>query len=229
MEPKETIVISLGGSLIAPSGIQTAFVREFCDFIRAEVLSGKHFVIITGGGSTARIYIDAAKEIASPSNVDLDWIGIGATRINARFLKALLADITHEEIILDPDSIPETDKPILIGGGWKPGNSSDLAAVHVAISVGAKSVVNLSNIDFVYDKDPHKFPDATPIHSINWSDFRAILPEEWDPGSNAPFDPIAAKKAEELGIEVAILNGKDLENLKKYLAGEEFIGTRITN
>jgi hypothetical protein len=71
-------------------------------------------------------------------------------------------------------------------------------------------MINLSNIDKVYTKDPKKFEDAMPIDNISWSDFRKIVGDKWDPGMNAPFDPIAAQKAEELGIKVAILNGLQL-------------------
>jgi hypothetical protein len=68
-------------------------------------------------------------------------------------------------------------------------------------------------------KDPKKFPDAKIIKESSWADFRKILPTEWDPGLNAPFDPIAAKKAEELGLEVVIMNGKNIENLKIEKSG----------
>ena len=128
---------------------------------------------------------------------------------------------------MDPDVIPNTDKGVLIGGGWKPGNSSDLAAIHVAKNVGAKRVINLSNIDYAYDKDPKQFTNAQIIKESSWSDFRKILPTEWNPGLNAPFDPIAAEKAEALGLEVIIMNGRNIENFKECLNGGKFVGTII--
>ena len=123
--------------------------------------------------------------------------------------------------------IPKTDKPIMLGAGWKPGNSSDLAAVHIAKNIKAKRLINLSNIDYVYNKDPKKYKDAKSIKEISWIDFRNLLPKDWGPGSNVPFDPIAAKEAEELHLEVVILNGKNIVNLEKCLNSEEFIGTKI--
>jgi len=227
MDTKEHIIISLGGSLIVPNEIDVVFIKEFVDTITQYTGKGFKFVIITGGGHTARAYIEALKKISKPSNVDLDWIGIAGTRLNAELLRVSFGDIAHNSIIMDPDVITNTDKEILIGGGWKPGNSSDLAAVHSAQTVGARKLINLSNIDYAYDKDPKKFPDAQIIKESSWSDFRKLLPTEWDPGLNAPFDPIAAEKAEELGLEVVIMNGKNIENLKNYLDGEEFLGTVI--
>ncbi len=221
------IVISLGGSLIIPDTVATPFLKNFTTLIKGYVENGFHFVIITGGGTTARLYINASKEISNPDEVDLDWLGIAATRINAELLRVAFGDLAHHTIIMDPDVIHQTDAPIQVGGGWKPGNSSDLAAVHAAKSIGAKKVINLSNIDYVYNKDPKKFPDATKIEQSSWADFRKILPIEWSAGLNAPFDPVAAREAEKLGLEVAIMNGKNIENLKHYLDGEVFIGTVI--
>jgi uridylate kinase len=93
--------------------------------------------------------------------------------------------------------------------------------------VGAKKVINLSNIDYAYDKDPNKYPDAKKLESISWAEYRLLIPKEWISGMSTPFDPIASQKAESLRIEVAIMNGRNIENLKNYLDGGVFVGTVI--
>lgn len=227
MGDKKHIIISLGGSLIVPNEIDTVFLKSFVDTIKSFTEKGFKFVIICGGGRTAREYIDGSKAVTRPMNDDLDWIGIASTRLNAELLRVLFGTLAHEKIILDPDIVPQTDKPVMLGAGWKPGNSSDLAAIHCAQSLGAKIVINLSNIDYAYDKDPNKFSDAKKIEQSSWADFRAILPKVWEPGLSSPFDPIAAEKAESLNIEVIIMNGKNLANLESCLNGESFEGTII--
>jgi uridylate kinase len=227
MEQPHYIVISLGGSLIVPDEIDVPFLKLFTDTIKTYVKKGFRFVIITGGGKVCRRYDAAAGEIIKATKENLDWLGIAATRLNAELVRIVFGTYAHATIILDPDMIPETEDHVLVGGGWQPGNSSDLAAVHAAHSVNAKKVINLSNIDYAYDKDPKEFPDAVKIESTTWNAFRKILPKEWEPGLSGPFDPIAAAEAETLGLEVAIMNGKNIENLKKYLDGEVFIGTVI--
>jgi uridylate kinase len=228
MENKNNkIVISLGGSLIIPNEIDVDFLKLFVSAIKEYVSRGFSFLIITGGGKICRKYNDSLKQIVEPSNEDLDWLGISATRLNAEFVRICFEDLAYEKVALDPDSIPKTDKPIVVGCGWKPGNSSDLAAVHTAKSSGATKIINLSNIDYVYDKDPKNNPDAKPIKEISWSDFRQIIPKEWGPGINTPFDPVAAREAESSGIEVVIMNGKNIESLKAYLDGKPFVGTVI--
>lgn len=224
---EERIVISLGGSLIVPDEIDVEFILKFVSLIKKYTSKGFKFAIITGGGKICRRYNEAAEKIVTPSKSDLDWLGIAATRLNSELIRISFGDLAFDKVILDPNLVPKTDKSIILGGGWKPGNSSDLAAIQCAISLGAKKVINLSNIDYVYDKDPKKYNDAVKIENISWADLRRLLPKEWDPGLSAPFDPIAAEKAESMGIEVDILNGRNISSLEKCLNGDTFLGTRI--
>lgn len=227
MEDNKHIIISLGGSLIVPNEIDTKFVQSFVEMIKTYIAKGFKFAIITGGGKICRKYNDALKEIVDPTNEELDWLGISLTRANSEFVRIAFGEYAYESVVRDPDDMPDTIKPVIMSAGWKPGNSSDLAAIHAARSLGALKIINLSNIDYAYDKDPKKYPDAVKIEKSNWADFRKILPEEWNPGLNAPFDPVAAREAEELGLEVVIMNGKNLANIEKYLNGEAFEGTVI--
>jgi uridylate kinase len=123
--------------------------------------------------------------------------------------------------------VPEGN-PLIIAAGYRPGCSTDLRAVQMADRVEAKKVVNLSNIDYVYTADPNIDPDAEPIEESNWSDFRKLLPDDWDPGLSSPFDPVAAREAEAKGMDVACINGEKLTELQQYLDGNEFVGTLIT-
>ena len=88
-------------------------------------------------------------------------------------------------------------------------------------------MLNLSNIAKVYSADPRVDPSAQPIDAISWADFRAIIGEEWTPGKNVPFDPVATRKAAELGLSVICAAGRDLDNLRRILEGESYVGTTI--
>ena len=225
--PLETIVMSVGGSLIVPDQIDTKFLGDLQRFIAAE--ANKRFIIIAGGGRTARRYQDAADSLQALNKEDLDWIGIHATRLNGHLLRTILKDIAHPIMVTNPDEVADAPKDtrVVIASGYRPGASTDLRAIQIAERVGAAKVVNLSNIDNVYTADPKDDPTATPIEDITWSEFRKLIPSEWDPGLSSPFDPVAAREAEAKNIEVACINGSKLEELKKYLDGQAFIGTRI--
>lgn len=228
MSNNQKIVISLGGSLIVPDELDLNFLRTFKTLIEGETRKGKSFVIITGGGKICRRYQDSARELGATDQEALDWVGIYSTRLNATLLRAIFGKVAHSSILVVPEDAQASTEAILVGGGGVPGHSSDFAAVEVAEKTGAKQIINLSNIDYVYDADPRKNPNAKKIDKISWADFRKIIPAEYNPGMNSPFDPVAAKKAHELGLEVAIMNGKPLQNLENYLAGEPFKGTVIS-
>ena len=227
MQDKKSLVISLGGSLIVPDEINVDFLKDFVSLVNDYTKKGFNFLIITGGGKICRKYNDSLRQITNPSNDNLDWLGIASTRLNAELVRICFGDQSYEKVILNPEFIPQTDKPIIVGGGWKPGNSSDLAAVYGAKSVGAKKIINLSNIDCVYDKDPKVNSDVKPIYKMMWQEFEKLFPESWNPGINIPFDTVAAAEAKSLGHEIIIMNGNNIENLKNYLDGKEFIGTVI--
>jgi uridylate kinase len=228
---KNIIIISLGGSLIVPEEIDWQFVRKFKALIEKQTRKGNKFIIITGGGKTARKYQEASTRVTKLTSDDRDWIGIHATRLNAHFVRTIFRKDAHPEINMNPHKIKKFlgfPENILVASGWRPGFSTDYDAVVLAKQFKVKKIINLSNIEYVYNKDPRKFKDAQIVKNISWKDFRKIVGNKWDPGMNAPFDPIASKIAEENKIEVIIANGKDLKNVKKIFENKQFKGTVIS-
>ena len=221
-------VLSLGGSIVVPDAIDTNYLSAFEEFIRHRIAQGDRFILTVGGGRTARNYQIAAEQVSGVDNEERDWLGIHATRLNAHLLRTIFKEQAHPIIAKDFDvSLPNFEEPILVGAGWKPGWSTDYIAVLLAERYQAKTVLNLSNIDYVYSEDPRENPDARRFEQIRWSEFRKIVGDEWTPGLSAPFDPIASQKAEELQLSVAILNGRNIENVASYLEGGSFVGTII--
>lgn len=229
-ENKERIIISLGGSLLVPEDIDAEFVKNFKNFIVRYIKQGYRFILVTGGGKTARRYIEAAAKVTAVSDEDKDWLGIHATRMNAHLVRTIFRRYAHPRINTNPHDLEEfysAPEPVLVAAGWRPGFSTDFDAVLLGKYLDAKRVINLSNIDMVYDRDPRKHADARPFHKLTWKAFRKLVGDEWNPGMNAPFDPIASKMAEDEKMEVAILNGNDLANVENYILGKKFVGTVI--
>lgn len=228
----KTFVLSLGGSLIFPkTGIDIKFLSQFEKFIRKKVAQGCHFFIVTGGGTSARQYIDAATAICHKKlpNDDLDWLGIHASRYNAHLLRTIFRDLAYFRVIDNYDVIDKqaVDYKVVIAGGWKPGWSTDYDAVLLAQDYGVKTVINLSSIKMVYDKDPNKFKNAKAIKKIDWDDLIKIVGDEFMPGMNSPFDPVAAQLGKEINLKVIVCHGNDLKNLDNILEGKRFVGTVI--
>lgn len=229
----ETVVLSIGGSLVVPKGgIDVDFLKKLNVFIRKQVReSNRRFFIVIGGGTTARQYRDAARDVVGEiSDEDLDWIGVHSTRLNAHLVRTIFQDIAHPRIIENYDRpLIGARESVIIGAGWKPGWSTDYCAAVIARDYKASVIINLSNIDYVYDKDPSIFPGAKIIKHTTWDYFEELIPEKWIPGTNAPFDPVASRLAKRTGTAVIVANGKNFSNLTRILNGESFKGTVITN
>lgn len=221
----KTIVLSLGGSIICPDKPDYFFLGEFKNFI-IKNLDKYRFIIVCGGGKTNSYYNYAAQRVSEIKKDDLDWIGIMATRLNAELVRTIFGELAYERVIYDPNEDIKTEK-ILVAAGWKPGCSTDYDTVLLAKKNSAKEIINLSNISYVYDKDPGKFSDAKKLFSISWKDYRKIVGNKWSPRLSSPFDPIASKEAQKNKMKVIIMKGTVIKNLEDYLSGKSFEGTII--
>jgi len=224
---QKVYVISLGGSLLVPNEIDLNFLRKFYKLILSKINKGNKFIIIVGGGKIARKYQTIAKKFNKISTEDLDWLGIHATRLNAHLLLTIFRKHAYYRVIKNPKEKVAFKEKILIAAGWKPGFSTDYDAVLLAKTYGSKTVINLTNVDYVYDKDPYKFKDVKHFETISWSDYLKLINSKWIPGLSAPFDPIASKLAKRFKLSVVILNGNRLQELEKFLQNKKFIGTII--
>ncbi|HEX7042592.1 MAG TPA: UMP kinase [Patescibacteria group bacterium] len=227
----DKVVMSIGGSLIVPNGgINTDFLKKLNTFIREQLAKhpDRQFFLVIGGGSTARHYRDAGKDVIGKlTNEDLDWLGIHSTRLNAHLIRTIFHDIAHPQIIEHYEMILKVEEPVVVASGWKPGWSTDYCAALLCEDYGVNTVINLSNIKQVYTADPRTNPDAKPIDHISWPEFRKLVGDEWTPGLNAPFDPVASRKSQELGVKTIVMAGDDFDNIENYFEGKPFLGTVI--
>lgn len=159
MPQQETIVMQVGGSLIVPDAIDTTFIQNLKALIEkeihidshspeVEIQSSKRFIIIAGGGRTARRYQEAAGEISALERDDIDWLGIHATHLNGHLLRTIFRDMAYPVMIKNPDDIldvPKSEK-LIIAGGYRPGCSTDLRAIQIAERVGAKKVITFQTL-----------------------------------------------------------------------------------
>jgi uridylate kinase len=148
--------------------------------------------------------------------------------MNAHLLRTIFRDIAHPRITENYDfKILNLKEPVVIGAGWKPGWSTDYCAVMFAKNYQANLVVNLSNIYWVYDKDPAKFKDAKKIEKTTWDYYETLVGNKWVPGLSSPIDPIAAALSKKLKLTVVTTKGDDFRNLQRIIDGESFRGTVI--
>jgi uridylate kinase len=222
----KTFVVSLGGSVIVPEEVDYRFLKSFKKLILKFVKKQNRFAIICGGGKTCRKYQQAAAKVSKLAAEDLDWLGIHATRLNAHLLRTIFRGVAHPRVIHDFSKKISFKEGVLIASGWLPGCSTDYDAVLLAKKLNTKTIINISDTDYVYDKDPRRNKSAKPIKRMCWKDFRKLVGNRWDPGLNLPFDPVASKEAQKAKMQVVIV-GKNTKNLGDFLSSKPFKGTII--
>lgn len=205
------IVISLGGSRIIPKDIDVDFLLELRKVILRKISSSpkEKIAIVCGGGFLARMYQNSLRTILSNSitkestrkksdNITLDKVGILATKMNAFLVKSMFSGI----------------KNVKVYSGTVPGHSTDFVATTIASKHKSSSVINFSNIKYVYDKDPRLHKDARKIERISYAEFEKQFGKEWIPGKNVPFDPKALSLAKKKRIKIFFSDSvSDLEEL----------------
>src|SRR3989338_9954321 len=226
MKNNSYTIMHLGGSLVVPhisdtGGINAPYLRKLRAFLLSQLKKGRNFIIVIGGGKTARAYQKSVARVVDIREYDFDWIGIHATRLNAHLLRTIFEkeaypvvidhDPTQEEVLV----LKSSRKKLFFASGWKPGWSTDYIAVELARKLGAKEVIIAKDTPFVYDSDPKKNPKAKPMRRITWSVYKKLIPKKWSPGLSSPVDPVAARLAEKVGVSAKILRGTDLQNFRK--------------
>jgi uridylate kinase len=222
----KTVVLSLGGSLIVPDKVDYVFLKNFRELILRFVKKGNRVVIVCGGGKTCRNYNSAAEKIVRVPNIELDIMGIKATELNAELVRVIFGKYAHR-VIIPNFNTKNLKSKIIVGCGWKHGTSSDYDAVMWAKNYKADYVVNLTNIDYIYTKDPRKYKTAVKLEKLGWNLMQNIVGNEWKAGLNVPFDPIATKIAKKLKLKVAFISGKNIKSLNDLLAGKKFKGSMV--
>ncbi|MBU0937260.1 MAG: UMP kinase [Spirochaetes bacterium] len=225
-----TKVVSLGGSIVAPETPDAEFIRDFAAVVRQWLASdlANRIILVVGGGGPARSWQQAYRAAVPVADSDAqDWIGIMATRLNAQLIRSVFLDLCPQDVVYDPTAVGVFGGRVMVASGWKPGFSTDFDAVVLAERFMADTIVNLSNIAKVYTADPKLDPSAKAVDAMSWEEFRQMVGDEWTPGKNSPFDPVASKRAQELKLKVICAAGRDLPNLRAILEGREFSGTTI--
>ena len=224
----ETVVVSIGGSVLAPGEPDAEYAQRLAAVLK-DVARTYRLFVVTGGGRTARAYIEAGRALGAPEPF-LDVLGIEVTRLNARLLMAALG-------IADAEGMPHTvEEAVAVGersnvvvmGGTTPGHTTDAVAAEIAEAVAAKRLVNATSVDGVYTADPAKDPTARRLDRTSHEELIRLAGEAHaKAGPSIVFDPKAARVVARAKVPVAVVNGRDLAALRDALLGKPFRGTLV--
>jgi len=221
----DSIVISIGGSVILSDDIGITYFEELADLLKTICKKYKIYIIV-GGGKTARTYIKLGRELDLDEKT-LDQIGIEITRTNAKLLTNII-NISNKEIPSTTDEAKKIDKPIVIMGGTTPGHSTDMVGAELAEKTNAIKYIIATNVDGVYDKDPNKYADAKQLKEISINELIKKYGTNWEAaGKNVIIDGPALEIIRRAKIPTFVLNGKKLDQLEKAITTKQFNGTTI--
>ena len=223
------VAISLGGSLLTGKSsddyvkLDPARFSKYADVITRLHQDGHQLMVVCGGGKPARYFIDIAKTYNTSTEV-LDYLGIRSSHINALLFMAALGDIAEQPTVYEtPGEAFDNRTPgkVWIGGGHRPGTSTDYRTVQFAEAMGADLIINATDIDGVYDKNPSVHSDAKKLPELTFEELEAIITENTSqaPGEYGLFDLAAVKLSKEIRVPVAIIDGTDPEEITRAVNG----------
>jgi len=223
------VVVSIGGSVLRTGDRDGVYLQRLGTLLRR---LGRRFplAVTTGGGQTAREYIQLGRDL-DLTEVELDELGIEVTRLHARLLAARIGPPTPAH---PPASLREAvhelglASPVVLGG-TEPGHTTDAVAALLAVRLRAVRVVNATNVDGLYDRDPRTHPTARRVDTIGWADFQRQVHgfTTGKAGENFLFDRLGADALARAAIPLAIVHGRDLNALEAAMTGRRFHGTRV--
>lgn len=225
----EVVVLKLSGNLF--------FSDEFDNIVSLlkEVTKRQRklrLVIVAGGGSIARQYIEIARK-AGADQASLDELGIEASRLNALILIKALGRSAASSVptslssLVEKFEIAHRDKSIVVVGGLQPGQSTNGVGALIAEKLRAKTFVNATDVDGVYTKDPRKYKRARLLTRVTPQDLERILSNESVvAGGYDLMDPIALKLIKRSKINVRITKC-DSATLRRLFEENENVGTQV--
>lgn len=214
-------------------GIDPGVIRYFAREVQKVLRAGCQLVLVVGGGNVVR-----GAQLASTSGikrVTADQMGMLSGLMNA----VALTDIFESEgvatrcvtnIYADQVAEPYSYRAAEshLGGGrvlvvaaglGRPYFTHDTAAVSLALELSCEVVIKATKVDGVYDKDPHKFPDAKRLKRLSFAE--AVRNE-----AISVMDKAALGLAMEQKMPVVVLDAMIPDNILKIAKGEP-VGTFI--
>lgn len=214
----KVIIIKFGGSVIQDTldNINPLF-PEFISFISN---SSEKVFLINGGGIFCRFLQNNLKKIGVDDHDTLDEMGIHVNNMFSNFIKfALPKNLTYPKLIKTVKNVKIALKYLdkfnfFVGGSKGVGHSSDFDAVVLGNAFGSKTILKISNVKYVYNKDPKKNSDTYSLSEVSWLEYLNIIGNRFYPGASFPFDPVASRLAKDLGFSVRLTTLEDFLKIK---------------
>ncbi len=225
----DRVVVSIGGSVLIPEKDDAKYIRALAEMLK-EVAKKVQIMVVCGGGKISRYYSETGRELGG-STYQLDELGIGITRVNAGLLSIALGPFGISRIPLTPEECASLSSPgkIVVMGGTEPGHTTDAVAAMIAQISEADRIVNASNVDAVYSADPRIDPNAKRFKDMTIDELKSVVYSDHDAGKSSVFDPLGVQLAKSSHIDILMVDGRDLSELRSAILGKEIKGTFVNS
>ncbi|HIX12079.1 MAG TPA: UMP kinase [Candidatus Anaerofilum faecale] len=226
------ILLKLSGEALSGDrgfGLDTPTIHEICKGIKAAHDMGAEIGIVVGGGNFWRGRTSGRME-----RTLADKIGMLATVMNALAVSDKLAQLGVPSEVFSSIEMPkvapvfdrkaalaamEAGRVAVFGGGTgNPFFSTDTATALRAVEVSADVMFKATMVDGVYDKDPHKYPDAKKYDTLTFS---KVLEDQL-----AVMDGTAATLCRDNRLPILVFDLADPDNIARAVQGEN-VGTLV--
>lgn len=233
MEPKyKRILLKLSGEALAGDkkfGLNYDVITDICRSIKKCADLGVQIGIVVGGGNFWR-----GRESGGMDRTRADHMGMLATTINALAIADVLESLGVEVRVQTAITMQQVAEPyirnrairhlekhrvVIFGcGTGNPFFSTDTAAALRAVEIEAEVFFKATMVDGVYDKDPHRYPDAVKYETLTYSE---VLAKEL-----AVMDSTAATLCKDNGMSMLVFNMERPDNIYDAIMGQD-VGTLI--
>lgn len=234
MRPYSRILLKLSGEALADAESQFSHAKltALAQTLNQVVQSGVQVGVVCGAGN---IFRARQANLNVLGRVTADHVGMLATVMNAAVLRDYLRAEGQNAVIYAPREQHPLAKPfvrdralqrlksgtvlIFAGGTGNPYFTTDSAAALRALEISADGLLKATQVDGVYDRDPHQYPDARRFDRLSYDE---VLRRQL-----RVMDLTAITLCAEGNLAVTVFDVSDPENLLRVVAGED-VGTRIT-
>ncbi|MBR3629303.1 MAG: UMP kinase [Oscillospiraceae bacterium] len=227
------ILLKLSGEALAGEkkfGLDYTIIGSICESVKKCVDVGAEVGIVVGGGNFLRGRMSGGLD-----RTRADHMGMLATTINALALQDMLESLGVEVRVQTAITMQQVAEPyirnkamnhlkkgrvVIFGcGTGNPFFSTDTAAALRGVEIEAQILMKATLVDGVYDKDPHKYPDAKKYDTLTFSE---VLNNEL-----AVMDMTAATLCRDNHLPMLVFDLSRPDNILDAVMGKK-IGTVVT-
>ena len=226
------VLLKLSGEALAgekKSGLDFDVITPICRAVKRCADAGVEIGIVVGGGNFWR-----GRSSGAMDRTRADHIGMLATAMNALALADALEHLGCEVRVQTAITMTKVAEPyirsrairhfekgriIIFGcGTGNPFFSTDTAAALRAAEIEADILMKATMVDGVYDKDPHRFPDAVKYEKLSYTEvINAQL---------GVMDTTAAALCRDNGMTMLVFDLSRPDNIYDACMGES-VGTLV--